>query len=72
MKIKILHPIPKYAYFGGEIADVTDAQGSDLVAHGHAIMIPDTEIMQPITPIKAYMREDESINKTTLRKKKTK
>jgi len=71
MKIKILHPIPGYAYFGGEIAEVPDSYGSKLVAHGYAIMIPET-VMQPITPIKAYVREDESINKTTLRKKKTK
>lgn len=71
MRIKILHPIPGYAYFGGEVATVTDAQGGELVAYGHAVMIPDTEQeISPVTPIKAYVREQETIKTTVQRKRK--
>lgn len=69
MKVKILHPIRGCAYFGGEVINIRDEMGAEFVAHGHAVMIPDTE-MKPIEPIKAYVREQETIKTTVQRKRK--
>ena len=49
------------AYFGGEITEVPDDRGADLVAHGNAVMIPD--VIEEIPVIKAYVREEETIKK---------
>lgn len=71
MKVKILHPIRGCAYFGGEVINLPDEVGAELVAHGHAVMIPDTEDkMKPIEAIKAYVREQETIKTTVQRKRK--
>jgi hypothetical protein len=67
MKIKILRPIPGMAYFGGEITEVSDERAADLVAHGNAVMIP--EMIEEIPVIKAYVREEETIKKQTIRRK---
>lgn len=69
MRIKILHPIRGTSFFGGEIIDVESAYGSELVATGAALMIPDTEI-EPIRPIKAYVREEETVKRTALKTRK--
>jgi hypothetical protein len=73
MKVKILHPVYGSSYFGGEILNLNDEVASNLVAKGHAIMIPETEPeLKPITPIKAYVREEETIKKTPLTRKRIK
>ncbi len=66
MKIKILHPAPGYAYFGGEIADVPENQAADLIVHGYAVMIPDT--IQTIDHYEAIVRKEEAIKKAVRRK----
>jgi hypothetical protein len=68
MKIKILHPIPGYAYFGGEIAEIPDDLASKWIVSGKALMIPDT--LTKIEPIQAIIRQEEVINKTIPKKKK--
>lgn len=51
--------------------NLPDEVGAEFVAHGHAVMIPDTEEkMKPIEPIKAYVREQETIKTTVQRKRK--
>ena len=44
MKIKFRHPVTGLAYFAGDITDsLADEKAADLVAKGHAILIPETE-----------------------------
>ena len=68
MKIKLLHPVPKTAYFGNEVLDLPSDVASEYVARGYAIMIPETH-QEEIVPIKAYVREREVV-KTTVRRKR--
>ena len=70
MKIKLLHPIPKTAYFGNEVLDLPSDQASDYVARGYALMIPETH-QEEIVPVKAYVMDEETI-KTTVRGRKRK
>ncbi|HNZ70292.1 MAG TPA: hypothetical protein PKM93_13225 [Prolixibacteraceae bacterium] len=70
MKVKILRPIPGWAYFGGETTEIPDERAAELIARGNAIPVPET--MQEIPVIKAYVREEETTKKKTVRTRKTK
>lgn len=59
MKIKVLHPVKGYGYFGGEVTDVSNEIGAELVAHGHALAIP--EMVREMTVNKAVVRDSEVI-----------
>jgi hypothetical protein len=66
MKVKILHPIHGWAYFGGEVTEIPDARAAELVAQGHAIMIPDT--IQEIEHTETVIRREETIKKNVHKK----
>ena len=61
VKVKILRPAPGYSYFGGEVAEVYEYQAADLIAHGHAILIPET--IDEIPVIQTIIRREETVKK---------
>lgn len=68
MKIKILHPIPGYAYFGGEVIEMNDEIAANWIVSGKALMIPD--MLREMEPIKAVIHQEEVIHKISPKKKK--
>lgn len=50
MLIKFLRPVGGMAYFDGDVADLGSAVAAPLIAHGYAIMIPDTEVDENTLP----------------------
>lgn len=63
VKVKILRPCHGYSYFGGEVAEVFEHQAADLVAHGAAILIPDT--VQEVEIVQTIIRKEEVVKKTS-------
>lgn len=63
MKIKILHPIKGFSYFGGEVTDVSDKLGSEMVANNHAMMIPDVVDDREIEVKTAVVKKKETIKR---------
>lgn len=41
MKVKVIKPIPGYAYFGGETIDLPTEKGRDLITKGYLEAIPE-------------------------------
>lgn len=68
MKIKILHHIPGYAFFGGEVIEMADDTAAKWIVAGKALMIPD--MLREMEPIKTVIHQEETIHKISPKKKK--